>query len=101
MAYTAATLNPIGGQSRSSNTTGKGIALWTYTTDDASTTVDGSGYFNDAAGVLRINDLIFVATTSAGAITGLGIHIINANSAGVVDATNVIAITSTIPNDSD
>jgi hypothetical protein len=101
MAYTAATLNPIGGQSRASNTTGKGIAIWTYTTDDASATVDTSGYFNDASAILRINDLIFVATTSTGAITGLGIHIVNGNSAGVVDVTNVINITSTIPNDSD
>lgn len=101
MAYTAATLNPIGGQSRGSNTTGKGIALWTYTTDDASTAVDTSGYFNSASTLLRINDIIIVSTTSSGVTTGVGMHIVNANSGGVVDVTNVIALTSTVPNDSD
>ena len=101
MAFTIATLNPIGGQSRASSTTGKGVALWTYTTDDSAATVDTSGYFNDASSLLKVNDIIFNLTTSSGVVTLFGFHIVNSNSAGVVDVTNIAALSATVLNDGD
>jgi hypothetical protein len=36
-----------------------GFTLWHYRTTDSSTTVDTTGYFNQAAGILRVGDFIF------------------------------------------
>ena len=101
MAFTIATLNPIGGQSRASSTTGKGISFWTYTTDDAAATVDTAGYFNSASTLLKINDIILVATTAAGVVTLLSHHVVNANALGVVDVTDATVISATVLNDTD
>lgn len=39
--------------------------IWTYASgSDATTTCDGSGYFNDAAGMLQVGDVIYVAPSS-------------------------------------
>ena len=50
MAYAAAGLHRIGGAS--------GAALWMYRTADAIAAVNSAGYFNDAAAMLNIRDLI-------------------------------------------
>lgn len=69
--------------------------VWTYSTSDALTTVDGSGYFNTAADLLQVGDWILVSSTST-----YGIQIVNANTrdltasppvAGVVDVANALA----------
>lgn len=39
------------------------FTLWHYTTEDAAVT--GSGYFNDAADMLRVNDLIITNIDTA------------------------------------
>ena len=89
MALTLATLHRVGPQNSGAPT------IWTYATSDALTTVDGAGYFNDAAAVLQVGDWIFVSSSST-----WGIHIVNANSRdlgasppveGVVDVTNALA----------
>ena len=56
MAYAAAGLHRIGGAS--------GAALWMYRTADAIATINSAGYFNDAAAMLNIRDLIIVQDTN-------------------------------------
>ena len=46
MAFDRANWSPIGGQSKR----GKAPQMWSYTTTDAKTVVDGAGYFNDVSG---------------------------------------------------
>lgn len=86
---TRSTLQRIGPQNSNAPT------MWSYSTSDALTAVDGSGYFNGAADLLQVGDWIFVSSTST-----WGIHIVNANTrdltasppvSGVVDVTNALA----------
>ena len=89
MAYARAGLQRVGPQNSGAPT------IFTYGTTDALTTVDGNGYFNDAADVLQVGDWILVSSSST-----YGIQIVNANSRdltasppveGVVDVTNALA----------
>ena len=88
MGYARSGLQRIGPQNSGAPT------LWTYATTDALTTVDGSGYFNDAADVLQVGDWILCSSSST-----YGIHIVTGNTrnltsdpvvAGVVDVTNAL-----------
>lgn len=90
MSYSRAGLQRLGPQNSGAP------SLWAYGTTDALTTVDGSGYFNDAADILQVGDFIFVASSST-----YGIHVVTSNSrdlaasppvAGVVDVTNAVAL---------
>ena len=90
MSYARAGLQRVGPQNSGAPT------LWTYSTTDALTTVDGSGYFNDAADILQVGDFVFVASSST-----YGIHVVTGNTrdlttnpptAGVVDVTNAVAL---------
>jgi hypothetical protein len=56
-----------------------GFTLWHYKTNDTAAVVDTSGYFNDAAGMLRVGDFIFG----------------NSNAAGVVDIADAVALGGT------
>ena len=56
MAYAAAGLHRIGG--------GSGVNLWIYQTADAIATVNTAGYFNTAANMLNVRDLIAVMDTN-------------------------------------
>ena len=56
MAYAVAGLQPIGGQSKAGNAP----QVWSYTSTDAKTAIDASGYFNDASDLLKVGDLIYV-----------------------------------------
>lgn len=74
--------------------------VWTYKTEDAHATVDTAGYFNDAAKLLKVTDLIdVVVVTNIGlsteAVATYGRHIVNSNVAGVVDVSNVTVGTVT------
>jgi len=89
MSYARAGLQRVGPQNSGAPT------IFTYGTTDALTTVDGAGYFNDAADVLQVGDWILVSSSST-----YGIQIVNANSRdltasppveGVVDVTNALA----------
>lgn len=97
MSFDITKLNPIGGNSRR----GTGQAIWTYNTADAVTDIDTTGYFNDAAQKLSVNDLIFATVTSTGVAQSVGMFIVLSNTGTVVDVSNVISLTSTVPNDSD
>ena len=65
-----------------------GFTLWHYTTIDTAATTDSTGYFNTAADMLRVGDLILANVDTAGA-PGAGIFLVNSNNAGVVDVANL------------
>jgi len=95
MAFILENLNPVGGQSRR----GKSSQIWSYWTLDATATVDTTGYFNNAADLLSVGDIIHrVSWTTAvgtGTISTYGTHIVNSISAGVVDVTDTTTGTVT------
>lgn len=70
---------------------GNAPQMWTYKTDDLGTAVDGSGYFNSAASVLKIGDLIYVHANADSSPT-YGLHIVTGNTGTVVDVTNAVAL---------
>ena len=94
MAYSRATLQRIGSQNRN------GPSLFAYAdTGSALTTIDGSGYFNDAADILKVGDVIFVTASSS----TFGIQVVRTNTRdltasppvrGVVDTSNAVALGS-------
>lgn len=88
-------LQRIGSQNSNSPT------IWAYKSADTLATIDGAGYFNAAAGKLKVGDWILIS----GATTGIAI--VNANSrdlaanppvSGVVDITNPTVV-GTIDSD--
>jgi hypothetical protein len=86
MAYTASSLVRIGG--------GSGRALWYYTSADTVADANTAGYFNDAASMLNLNDLIMTVTSTGG--TPVITHAyVNANNGSVVDITNGVVVTNT------
>jgi len=88
MAYSSTGLNAAGGQSKAGNAP----QLWTYSSADAIATVNTAGYFNSAASLLKVGDLIYVFDTT----NTLG-HLVyvNANNGTTVDVTDGLAVTST------
>ena len=76
MAYSSKTLSVLG--------YANGFTLWHYSTPDAANTVDGAGYFNAAAEMLRIGDFI-LANTGVGGSPQHGIFVVASNQSGVVD----------------
>ena len=57
------------------------FTLWHYTTTDAAVT--GAGYYNIAASMLRVNDLI-IAHVNTGATPSTVFYIVTANTGSVV-----------------
>ena len=90
MAFSRTGWNPIGGQSK------KGVApqLFTYTTTDAVTVVDGEGYFNSVSDDVSVGDVI-ISVTSTGGTLASSIHTVASNASGVVDVTNGTSIAQT------
>jgi len=86
MAYTASSLIRIGG--------GSGQALWYYSSADTIADANTAGYFNDAANILNLNDII-MTITSTGGTPVLTHSYVNANNGSVVDITNGVVITNT------
>lgn len=86
MAFTSSSLCCIGG--------GSGQRLWYYSTADTIATVNTAGYFNDAANMLNLNDVI-MTITSTGGTPVVGHTYVNANDGSTVDVVNGVAITST------
>jgi|TARA_R110002020_G_scaffold274197_4_gene489324 hypothetical protein len=86
MAYSAAGLHLIGG--------GSGQRLWYYVSTDTVADANTAGYFNDAASMLNLNDLIITVTSTGG--TPVITHAyVNANNGSVVDITNGVVVTNT------
>lgn len=65
-----------------------GFTLWHYTTADAATAVDTTGYFNGASDLLRVGDMVLANTATGGSPSG-GVLVVASNAAGVVDVTNL------------
>lgn len=92
MAFSATGLVPVGGQSKAGNAP----QIWAYLCDDSATTVDTEGYFNSVASLLKVGDLIYRVTTSAGAVSTAGWHVVlSISAAGVVDVSDTTALTVT------
>lgn len=86
MAFTPASLTRLAGAS--------GISLWHYSTADTIADVNTAGYFNSAANMLSVNDVI-IAVTSTGGTPVVSHTYVNANSGTVVDVVDGVAITNT------
>lgn len=85
MAYSVTGLQPIGGQSKAGNAP----QMWSYSSADAIATVNTSGYFNDAADLLKVGDLIYVydsATPTA------SLAVVLSNTGTVVDVSDGTAL---------
>tara|TARA_R100001015_G_C4626640_1_gene185721 strand:- start:1662 stop:1925 length:264 start_codon:yes stop_codon:yes gene_type:complete len=84
MAYAASGLTRIGGASNGD--------LWFYTTTDAIAAVNTEGYFNSAANMLSVRDVIIVADTNTPTTSFVSVK---SNTGTVVDVTDGLAITET------
>ena len=71
-----------------------GFTLWHYTTSDAANTVDTAGYFNAAADMIRVGDIV-LANTDTGGTAKAGLLLVSANAGGVVDVNDMTQIGAT------
>ncbi len=85
MAYSETGLQPIGGQSKA----GSSPQMWSYTTTDAIAAVNTSGYFNSAADLLKVGDLIYVYDSNTPTAS---LVIVLSNASSVVDVSDGTAI---------
>jgi hypothetical protein len=75
-----------------------GFTLWHYQTADAAAGVDSAGYFNGAAQMLRVGDIIERTTFDDGtfaAVSTYGRHIVLSNNGTTVDVSDTTAGTVT------
>ena len=84
MAYSAANLTRIGGASNGD--------LWFYSSTDTIATVNTEGYFNDAANMLAVRDVIVVVDSNT-PTTNL-VNVLS-NTGTVVDVSDGTAIVET------
>lgn len=84
MAYSASGLTNMA--------TGGGHNLWFYTSTDALTAVRVSGYFNDAASMMNVGDVVFVYDSDA---PTMGISVVLSNDGTTVDIADGTALTVT------
>lgn len=88
MAYSSTGLQPIGGQGKA----GTAPQMWAYTSTDAIAAVNSAGYFNGAADLLKVGDLMYIhdsATPTASLV------IVLSNTGTIVDVSDgtTIAVT--------
>ena len=90
MAYSSTNLQPIGGQAKAGNAP----QMWSYTAPGTDTLADinTSGYFNDASGVLKVGDLVYVWDSS---VPTASLLVVLSNASGVVDLSDGTAIAVT------
>lgn len=68
-----------------------GFTLWHYATSDTGNTVDTAGYFNEAADMIRVGDVI-LANTETGGAAKAGLLLVSSNAGGVVDTNDLTQI---------
>jgi len=87
MAYTKANLNAIGGQSKAA----QAPQMWSYTAPGTDTLADinTSGYFNGAADVLKVGDLIHIWDAS---VPTSSLVTVLSNTGSVVDVSDGTAL---------
>lgn len=88
MAYSSTGLNAAGGQSKAGNAP----QVWTYTSADAIATVNTSGYFNSAASLLKVGDIIYVHDS---ATPTMSLVWVRTNTGTVVDVSDGLTVTAT------
>ena len=88
MAYSVTGLQPIGGQAKAGNAP----QMWSYTSADAIATVNTSGYFNDAADLLKVGDLIYVYDSNTPTAS---LVVVLSNTGTVVDVSDGTSIAVT------
>lgn len=90
MAFSRAGWNPIGGQSMK----GSAPQMWSYTSTDAKTDIDGAGYFNAVSDDVTVGDLIYSFASTGGTATASH-HVVVSNASGVVDCGDGVTIAVT------
>jgi hypothetical protein len=97
MAFDKTNLNLV-----SSSKNGNAPKIFTYKTDDAATTVDGAGYFDNGSttntgmrNIMAVGDLVYVHANASGTTPTYGLHIVTGNASGIVDVTNAVALGGT------
>lgn len=73
---------------------GNAPQMWTYQSADAIGDIDGAGYFNSAASILKVGDLIYVYSGVGGSVA-FGFVVVNSNDGTTVDVSSVTAIGAT------
>jgi len=81
MAYAASGLTRLAGAS--------GGNLWWYSTTDAIATVNSAGYFNDAANMLKVRDVIIVKDTNTPTTNFVTVLSNNGSAVDVSDGTAI------------
>lgn len=71
------------GTGGSLNSTMRRQKIWSYITADAKATLEGAGYFNSAADLLQIGDII-IAVTSYGGTEACRMYVVSDIASGVV-----------------
>lgn len=71
-----------------------GFTLWHYGTTDKAVDVDTVGYFNPAADMLRVGDMI-IGNVDTAATAQAGIFVVRSNSGGVVNVSDLTALGAT------
>ena len=89
MAYSATGLNLVNGSKA-----GNAPQIWTYQSADAIGDIDGAGYFNNAASILKVGDLMYVYSSVGGSVA-FGFVVVNSNDGSTVDVSSVTAIGAT------
>lgn len=84
MAYSSAGLTRMAG--------GGGYNMWYYSSTDALSVVRASGYFNSAADMMNVGDLVIVYDSDAPTIA---LSVVLSNTGSVVDIADGTAITVT------
>ena len=84
MAYSASGLHRMAGAS--------GVNLWIYQTADPIATVNTTGYFNNAANMLNVRDLIIVMDTN---VPTTNFCTVLSNTGSVVDVSDGTAVAET------
>jgi len=84
MAFASSGLTRVGGDSNGS--------LWMYTSADAIATVNTAGYFNSAANMLAIRDLIIVRDSN---VPTTSFCTVLSNTGSVVDVSDGTAVAET------
>ncbi len=65
-----------------------GFTLWHYATPDPASDVDDAGYFDEAADMVRVGDMI-MANVDTDGTPAAGMFVVASNSGGEVDVTNL------------
>ena len=90
MAFSRTGWNAMGGQSMK----GSAPAMWSYTSTDAKTDIDGAGYFNDVSDDVTVGDIIYSWASTGGTATACW-HVVVSNASGVVDVGDGVTIAVT------